>query len=172
MLAGNDAKQNELLVARHLEPPDLFMHAEIHGAPATIIKEGQKAPERSLLEAAQFSASYSSAWKNGLSAVDVYAVKPDQVSKHSQGEYVPKGGFMISGERQWFRHTQLGLRLGMENEIPIVEPESKQSAGGIPLHPGGSKEKGALAKELAKKLGCDVDELLQLLPSGSSRTGE
>jgi len=169
VIAGRDAKQNELLVARHLEPNDLFMHAEIHGAPATIIKNGQNAPERSLLEAAQFSASYSSAWKNGLASVDVYAVKPDQVSKHSQGEYVPKGGFMIKGERQWFKHTPLGLRLGVENELPTAEPELKSSELKILLHPSGRKEKGTIAKELAKKLECDVDELLQILPSGSSR---
>ncbi len=172
VIAGNDAKQNELIVSRHLQSTDLFMHAEIHGAPATIIKEGQKAPERSLLEAAQFSASYSSAWKNGLASVDVYAVKPEQVSKHSHGEYVPKGGFMIKGERKWFRHTGLGLRLGVQEKIPLVEPESKESEElKITLHPGGKKEKGVIAKELAKKLECDVDELLQILPSGGSRTG-
>jgi len=170
VIAGSDAKQNEVLVARHLEASDLFMHAEIHGAPATIIKDGQNAPERSLLEAAQFSASYSSAWKNDLSSVDVYAVKPDQVSKHSHGEYVPKGGFMISGERKWFRHTELGLRIGLgEDDVPTAEPESKNGAGAILLHPGGTKEKGELAKELAKKLACDTDELLQILPSGRSR---
>jgi len=170
VIAGGDAKQNELLVARHLETSDFFMHAEIHGAPATIIKDGQNAPERSLLEAAQFSASYSSAWKNELSAVDVYAVKPEQVSKHSHGEHVPKGGFIISGERKWFRNTKLGLRLGIgEDGVPTAEPESKSGAGGILLQPGGTKEKGELAKELAKKLACDADELLQILPSGRSR---
>ncbi|VVC04952.1 Uncharacterised protein [Candidatus Burarchaeum australiense] len=152
VVAGGDAKQNETLVAHHLEPADLFMHAEIHGAPATIIKDGQNAPERSLLEAAQFSASYSSAWKNELAAVDVYAVKPDQVSKTSHGEFVPKGGFMISGERQWFKHTKLGLRLGIGEEgVPFAEPESKNSSPTILLQPGGTKEKGELAKELAKK---------------------
>ena len=171
VIAGRDAKQNELVVSRHLEASDLFMHAEIHGAPATIIKDGQNAPERSMLEAAQFSASYSSAWKNGLASVDVYAVKPDQVSKHSHGEYVPKGGFVIKGERRWFRHTGLGLRIGVEEGIgiPTIEPESKSSAHKTLLYPGGTKEKGELAKELAKKLGCDVDELLQVLPSGRSK---
>jgi len=170
VIAGRDAKQNEFLVSRHLEAADLFMHAEIHGAPATVIKDGQRAPERSLLEAAQFSASYSSAWKNGLGSVDVYAVKPDQVSKHSHGEYVPKGGFMIKGERQWFKHTCLGLWLGVDKEThtPLIEPESKPVSFKTLLHPGGKKEKGALAKELARKLVCDVDELLQIMPTGNS----
>jgi len=168
VIAGNDAKQNELLVARHLEPSDLFMHADIHGAPATIIKNGQDAPESSLLEAAQFSASYSSAWKGGLSSVDVYAVKPEQVSKHSHGESVPKGGFMIKGEKKYFRSVKLGLKIGMRDSIPVAEPEMKNSGDlALLLHAGGKKEKGDLAKELAKKLGCEVDELLQLLPSGN-----
>jgi len=169
VIAGADAKQNELLVARHLEAGDLFMHADIHGAPATIIKNGQSAPQRSLEEAAQFSASYSSAWKNALGAVDVYAVKPEHVSKHSRGEFVPNGGFVIKGERKWFRNTKLGLRLGVRDGIAVAEPESKSSELNILLHAGGTKEKGELAKELAKKLGCEVDELLQLLPSGRSK---
>jgi len=170
VIAGGDAKQNELLVAKHLEAGDLFMHADIHGAPATIIKGGQSAPARSLEEAAQFSASYSSAWKSGLSSVDVYAVKPDQVSKHSHGEVVPKGGFMIKGEKKYFRSVKLGLRIGMREGIAIVEPESKASSDlAILIHAGGPKEKGDLAKELAKKLGCEMDELLQILPSGNGR---
>ncbi|MFA6035427.1 MAG: NFACT RNA binding domain-containing protein [Candidatus Micrarchaeia archaeon] len=170
VIAGSDAKQNEMLVAKHLEEGDLFMHADIHGAPATIIKGGQSATERSLEEAAQFSGSYSSAWKSGLSSVDVYAVKPDQVSKHSHGEVVPKGGFMIKGEKKYFRGAKLGLRIGIRDGLLITEPEMKNSPDlPILLHAGGSKEKGDLAKELAKKLGCEVDELLQLLPSGNGR---
>lgn len=171
VLAGTDAKQNEILVSRHLEDGDLFMHADIHGAPATIIKKGQQAPERSLEEAAQFSGSYSSAWKNGLSSVDVYAVKPEQVSKHSHGESVPKGGFMIKGEKKYFRSMKLGLRIGVRDGILTVEPEMKPSEDlKIMLKPGGAKEKGTVAKELHKKLAHDQDELLQTLPSGNCRT--
>jgi predicted ribosome quality control (RQC) complex YloA/Tae2 family protein len=161
---------NEILVARHMEDDDLFMHADVHGAPATVIRKGQSAPERTLLEAAQFSASYSSAWKGGLGIADVYAVKPGQVSKHSHGQSVPKGGFMLKGERQWFRGVKLGLWIGMRDGIPVAEPEAKEPEDlKVLLHPGGDQEKGAIAKVLAKKFNCEMDDLLQILPSGESR---
>jgi hypothetical protein len=37
-IAGRDAKQNDLLVSRHMDEADLFLHADIQGAPATILK--------------------------------------------------------------------------------------------------------------------------------------
>ena len=40
VIAGRDASQNELIVSRHGEKGDLFFHADVHGAPATILKGG------------------------------------------------------------------------------------------------------------------------------------
>ncbi|NYZ75144.1 DUF814 domain-containing protein [Candidatus Micrarchaeota archaeon] len=164
-LAGRDAKQNELLVAKHLEDGDLFFHADVHGAPATILKKGQDAPEEDLRECAEFAAAYSSAWKAGHGAADVYCVKPDQVSKYSHGEYVAKGGFMIRGERKWFRGVALKLRIAAEEGRPVVKPSS---AAGVQVLPGSGK-KAVVAEAVKKRLGLtSSDEVISLLPNGDS----
>lgn len=172
VIAGRDAAQNDLIYSRHLEDRDLFFHADIQGAPATIIKNGVTAPEQTKQEAAQFAASYSTAWKVGTSAVDVYAVKKEQLSKHAQGGFVGRGAFGISGEREWFRGTALGLFVGVGESGLLVSPEaagSERFSKKVLLRPGGFFEKGELAKKLARQLEADVDELNQLLPNGKTK---
>ncbi len=170
-VAGRDARQNEILVSSHLEKGDLFFHAEIHGAPATILKGGQEATEEELLGAAQFAGSYSSAWKEGYTVVDVYAVSPEKVSKRAEsGEALGKGGFIIRGERKWFRSTELGLIVGVGGKgveaAPVRRGKGEMKVS-VEVRPGG-KEKGEAAKMIAKKLGeaASADEILQALPSG------
>ncbi|MFA6214195.1 MAG: NFACT RNA binding domain-containing protein [Candidatus Micrarchaeia archaeon] len=167
VVAGRDAKQNDLLVAKVMGEGDLFFHADIQGAPATILQAGKDASGQEKAEAAQFAASHSSAWKTGAAGVDVYAVKKEQLSKHAQGGYVGAGGFAIAGEREWFRGTALGLAVGVKEGVaaglPLVHPD----AAGLPyqVFPG-AKEKGKAAQELAKALSANPDEVLLALPSG------
>ena len=116
VIAGRDAKQNELLFSKHFEDSDLFFHADVHGAPALILKGGKSASEKSLNEAAQFAACYSSAWKAGFASADVYSAEKEQVKKHSHGEYVAKGGFMIYGQKKWFRNEDLKLIIAETKE--------------------------------------------------------
>ncbi len=167
VVAGRDAKQNDLLVAKVMVDADLFFHADIQGAPATILQDGKKASAQEKKEAAQFAASYSSAWKTGAAGVDVYAVEKNQLSKHAQGGYVGTGGFAIAGSREWFRATPLGLVVGVKDGIvtclPLVHPGAANFQYEIFQ---GAKEKGAAAKELAKALGANSDEVLLALPSG------
>ncbi|MDD5317402.1 MAG: NFACT RNA binding domain-containing protein [Candidatus ainarchaeum sp.] len=172
-IAGRDAKQNEAVVLHRLEPGDLFFHADIHGAPATVLKGGAQAPRKEKEEAAQFAASYSSAWKLGSASVDVYAVNPEQVSKRAEsGESMGKGAFVIRGEREWFRNTPLGLVLGAGSEGVESAPASRGPGGmksSAEIRPGGL-EKGEAAKRIARALGGNAspDEILQALPSGNS----
>lgn len=169
VLAGKDAKQNELLVARYLEANDLFLHADVHGAPATILKDGVAASEQELREAAQFAAGYSSAWKSGAGACDVYAARREQVAKYSHGEFVPRGGFVIRGQRTWFKHTELKLAITEESGRVIVLPAcSPKAAGGVLVVPG-DEEKLLAAERIISKLGLNkveevVQEVIQLLP--------
>ncbi|MGB1606822.1 MAG: NFACT RNA binding domain-containing protein, partial [Promethearchaeia archaeon] len=44
VLAGRDAQQNELLVKRHMDKGDVYLHADIHGAATHIIKNHTKDP--------------------------------------------------------------------------------------------------------------------------------
>ncbi len=170
VVAGKDAKQNDELYSKHLMTGDLFFHADIQGAPATILKDGQKADEQEKKETAQWAASYSSAWKTGASAVDVYALMPDQVGKHADGGYVGRGAFVLSGEREWFRETVLTLKIGWKEEtddIPTVLPACHPLAlqNQLILSPG-PVPKEETAKALAGKLGAKADEIAPKLPGG------
>lgn len=167
VVAGRDAKQNDMLVAKTMTESDLFFHADIQGAPATILIGGKSASQEEKVEAAQFAASHSSAWKVGAAAVDVYAVEKWQLSKHAQGGFVGAGGFAIEGEREWFRSTALGLALGEKAGIALCLPELHTGAGKLKfsLSPGAT-EKGQAAKKIAAELKLNADEIHLALPSG------
>ena len=173
MIGGRSAQQNDQVVARHMEDNDLFFHADIQGASAVILKDGADADEAEMAEAAQFAACFSKAWVNANAAVDVYAVKKEQLSKAAPGGYIPTGAFAIKGKRRWFRGTKLALRLGLrEKKVEMVPEVSKtvltEQLTLLPSKRG--KEKGPLAKSLAKRFGVHPDELLEILPTGRTKT--
>ncbi len=129
VIGGRNIDQNESLVRRYLEPRDIFLHADIHGAPVVVIKtEGRMPGEATLREAAVIAASYSKAWREGLAHVDVYWAWGEQVSKSPPpGEYLPKGSFMVYGKRNYIRAVPLRIALGIQyrEEMPrvVVGPE-------------------------------------------------
>ncbi len=175
MIGGRNAQQNDQLVSKHMDEPDLFFHADIQGGTVVILKDGAGATDADFAEAAQFAASFSNAWKNGNASVDVYAVSKNQLTKNVSGGFVPSGAFAILGERKWFRSTKLALRIGISKEdgrIRVVPDVSairmKDELIVVPSLAG--KEKGALAKSLAKRFNIHPDELLEILPNGKSRT--
>ncbi|MFH0973888.1 MAG: NFACT RNA binding domain-containing protein [Candidatus Micrarchaeota archaeon] len=166
VIAGKDAKQNEDVVAHRLEDADLFLHADVHGAPATILKNGVAAGEQDAREAAQWASSYSSAWKAGSGACDAYAVKREQVSKYSHGEFVAKGAFVIRGTRQWFKNTELALAIaknadGFVIALPAVHAGAPRNA--VRVKPGVTKKSEA-AKRIAARLATETSEVEKLLP--------
>lgn len=117
VIAGKSAGQNEEIVKKHTEANDLIYHADIPGAAFVVVKVDEKEviPDETRKEAAEFAAANSKAWSRGLGTVDVYAVKPEQVSKTPpSGEYLPKGSFVIKGERIWYRNTELKLSIGVK----------------------------------------------------------
>lgn len=176
VITGKDARQNDMLYSRYLDEDDLFFHADIHGAAATILKNGKKAEDIDRVEAAQFAGVYSSAWKHGYSSVDVYAVGKAQVSKYESGMYVGKGAFMIRGERRWFKAMPLLLTVYMDPDDlePRVFPGNKKTSMGVVLTPGTVK-KGVIAKEISKQFNSvlpknekvEESKILAVLPSGS-----
>ena len=175
MLGGRSAQQNDMLVAKHMDEKDLFFHADIQGGAVVILKDGADATGAELSETAQFAASFSKAWANGNASVDVYCVKKEQLTKHVSGGFVPAGAFAILGERAWFRATALALVIGMGEKgleiVPRASPKKLQNP--LVLLPSRSgKEKGALAKSLAKRFSVHPDELLEMLPSGKTKTAE
>ena len=171
-IGGKNAQQNDIVYKKHMEDNDLFFHADIQGASAIILKDGINATEEEMHEAAQFAASFSNAWKNGNASVDVYAVKKDQLSKHATGGFIPVGAFAIKGKRIWFRNTRLGLKIGRsEHGLEIIPERSARKLKNeiylATLKSG--KEKGEIARFIAKKFSVDVTEILELTPSGKSK---
>ncbi len=169
VIGGRDATTNEILIKRHMEPKDLVFHAEILGAPFVLIKtEGKTPPERTIQEAAQLAASYSRAWREMLSAVNVYWVNPAQVSKSPpSGQFLKKGSFMIRGSKNFVRGVSLQVAVGA-----ITDEEETMVVGGpvdaiacqtdvyVEIVPGEQKS-SQLAKKIRHQLSKKVSESMK-----------
>jgi len=184
VIAGKDASQNESIVRKVLKEHHVFLHADIQGAPATVmlVDVDTRFDEADLFDAAVIAASYSKAWKGGLHAIDVFWVRGDQVSKTPpSGEYLPKGSFMIYGKKNYINNVKLELYLGIEkiNEkeyrIIVGSKEAVLKRGKIIgfLVPGETPV-GDIAKKIKKriekKIGLiykDINEILSLIPGPS-----
>lgn len=117
VIGGRDADQNEELVKKYMEGNDTFVHADVHGGSAVIVKGKTDRMD----EVAQFAASYSNLWKAGYGSGDVYSARPDQVSKTPEsGEYVAKGAFVIRGERTYYRNVTLGIAIGLATDPDLA----------------------------------------------------
>ncbi|MBX5321176.1 MAG: ribosome rescue protein RqcH [Candidatus Bathyarchaeota archaeon] len=124
VVAGKDAISNEVLIKKYTKPEDIVFHADIVGAPFVVVKTDGKMPsEQCLREAAELAAAYSRGWREGFTSVDVYWVKPNQLSKAGgSGEYVPPGAFVVSGSRNWMRGTPLKIAIGVLFDEETSEP--------------------------------------------------
>jgi predicted ribosome quality control (RQC) complex YloA/Tae2 family protein len=125
VVAGRDAVTNEVLIKKYTEPTDIVFHADIVGAPFVVIKsEGKTCGQQCLSEAAEFAAAFSRGWREGFASIDVYWVKPEQLSKGGpSGESVGHGAFVVRGERNWMRGTPLRIAIGVafDNEKNIAK---------------------------------------------------
>jgi predicted ribosome quality control (RQC) complex YloA/Tae2 family protein len=128
VVAGKDTVSNEVLIKKYTTQEDVVFHAEISGAPFTVVKsEGKSIPEQTLREAGEFAASFSRAWRENAGSADVYWVKPDQLSKSgASGEFVPHGAFAVVGKRNWIREVLLRVAVG------IIVNEETCFVGGPP----------------------------------------
>ena len=155
LVGGRDAKGNDSIVKKHLSGGDMYLHADIHGAPSCSLRAsqgfalvdepyGQLPPgvpsyklvdklgderinDEKLGEAATLALCWSRAWNGGGAHGTVFAVKPAQVSKSAQtGEYVGKGAFIVRGQRQWFKDMDVQMGIGLV------------AINGVPLLMGGT----------------------------------
>jgi len=182
VIGGRDATGNEALVKKYMDENDLYFHAEIHGAPHVVLKkEGKEVPQEDREEAAIFAASFSSAWKEGIPYVNVYSVRPEQVSKEApSGESLGKGAFVIKGQREWFNKARLECSVGIEETgegLRIISGPKKAIEKKSKLFFGlkqGKNEKSEIAKKLKRlfeeklKEKIDLDEIVAMLPAGNS----
>ena len=160
ILGGKDATQNEMLIKKYVTPHDLVFHADIVGAPFVIVKtEGRVPSEPTIREAAEFAAAFSRAWKEMFSAVDVYWVHPEQVSKTPPtGQFLAKGSFMIYGKKNYLRQVPLRTSIGVLSKDETVEviggPKdavASQTSVCVEVAPG-EEPSGTLAKHVRELL--------------------
>jgi predicted ribosome quality control (RQC) complex YloA/Tae2 family protein len=194
VVAGRDAMTNEALVKKHTVDADVVFHADIIGAPFVVIKTEKKEPSKQCLsEAGEFAAAFSRAWREGFGSVDVFWVRPDQLSKGGpSGMSVAQGAFVVHGQRNWTRGVKLELALGVAVEAsgmirfvggPVGAVEAKTDAY-VTVVPGDvpAKELLRLAlkllaskvpKELKEKIfKASIEELREYVPFGKGRISE
>ncbi len=176
VLGGKDARSNQDLVRKHLEKQDLFAHADVHGAHATVFKKGQEAPEEEKRMVARFAACYSRLWAAGVKVADAFIVRPDQVRTAAKaGEYLAKGAFVITGEREWYKNLPLELKISYDGEKLLAGPPEAIKGKGVIISPGPGTKHEAAKKILAELekifpgIQADVDWLMQILPNGGSK---
>jgi predicted ribosome quality control (RQC) complex YloA/Tae2 family protein len=171
VLGGRDSSSNEVIVKKYMEDNDIYFHADAYGAPHVIVKEGSKATDITLKEAAIFAVSFSSLWKDGYGGGDAYWVKPEQVTKEApSGEYLKKGAFAIKGKRNYIKSVSIKLTIGINSEGKIMcgpdVPIEKHTVKNVKIMPGKHK-KESFAKRIAKILETDdIDGIVQALPPG------
>ncbi|AAB86367.1 conserved protein [Methanothermobacter thermautotrophicus str. Delta H] len=177
VIGGRDAGTNEMVVKKHMEPRDIYLHSDIHGAPSVVIKtEGRDVPETTIQEAAVFAASFSSAWTRGFTSLDVYWVHPEQVSKTPRsGEFVARGAFIIRGSRNYLRGVPLKIAIGVvdyEGERIMSGPPSavkRMTEKFVTVKPGYTK-KEALAKAIKSRVDDEnlfpLEDFIRNLPPG------
>src|SRR3989344_4099899 len=121
-IGGKDATSNEIIIKKYLEKEDLVFHTDMAGSPFFFIKNGQQAGEKTIEETAQAVAAYSRAWKLGHGTIDVFYVKPEQVSKEAKaGESLAKGSFMVYGKTLYV-HPKVEYAIGLLNDEIIGGP--------------------------------------------------
>ncbi len=172
-IGGRDATTNEIIIKKHTEKEDIIFHTDISGSPFFVIKtKGKKPTEKTLNEAAQATASYSSAWKAGAAAAEVFFVSPEQVTKKAgHGEFVPKGAFMIYGKKNTLT-AELKLAAGLKDNQIITGPidSIRSQTDNFLIIIQGNEKTSDTAKKIRKKLGGgNLDEIIRMLPAGGCK---
>ncbi|MFA5771403.1 MAG: ribosome rescue protein RqcH [Thermoplasmata archaeon] len=202
IIGGKDAKSNEQVVKKHLNNDDVYVHADVHGAPSVVIKrvsevkvsnlpdksdrlpdeesEEKKAiPPSTLNEAAEFSLAFSKSWNTKIGSGDAYWVLPDQVSKTPPtGEFLARGAFAIRGKRNIIHDVKIRCTIG-EMEIDGVK---KMMCGPVEavkarckryiVFEPGETKKTDFANEVRKIFDVEVCEVLKVLPPGDVKIAE
>ena len=169
-IGGRDATTNDIVIKKHAEENDVIFHTEMSGSPFFIVKAGNKKPGKATLdEAAIAVASFSRAWRLGISHTEVFSADPSQLSKTPKaGEYLEKGAFIIKG-RVKKQMAELKLAVGALKDGSIMcgpEPAVKKNcARHVAISQGNAKPSDA-AKKIRKIFGGEIDEIIRILPSG------
>ena len=183
-IGGRDVSSNSSVIRKHMDKDDKIFHADIFGSPFFILKNCADAPMASLQEVAYATVCFSRAWREAMYGMNAYWVNPDQVKKAApSGQFLPKGSFIIDGQRNFVKISTLKLAIGIlkhdENFIVSCgppDPIKKTSICYAIVEPA-DMEISAVAKkiklefmkmkeEIAKPI--SIDEFVRCLPAGTS----
>ena len=170
VLAGKDAESNDSVVKKYLDEKDIYLHADIHGAPSVVLKNINGITEISINEAAQFAWCMSKAWNAGFGNGSVFYVTKSQVSKTPEsGEYVPKGAWIIRGKKNYITHLELRLGIGIQKyqnrEYVVSAPISALKPPFAVIIPG---EQADLVEKVSDFLNVEKELIYPVLPPGKS----
>ncbi len=170
VLAGKDAESNDSVVKKYLDEKDIYLHADIHGAPSVVLKNINGITEISINEAAQFAWCMSKAWNAGFGNGSVFYVTKSQVSKTPEsGEYVPRGAWIIRGKKNYVTHLELKLGIGFQKyqnrEYVVSAPTSALKPPYAVIIPG---EQTDLVDKVSDFLNVEKELIYPVLPPGKS----
>ncbi|MBW2989411.1 DUF814 domain-containing protein [Candidatus Woesearchaeota archaeon] len=172
VIGGRDATTNEILVKKHTSKGDLVFHTDMVGSPFFAVQAGnKKVGKKTIQEAADATAAFSRAWKMGMQNSSVFYCTPEQLTKEApSGEYVPRGGFITKGKLNYIdnrANCAVGIYNGKVMAGP-VEAVKKNCEKYVEIKQGRDKA-SAVAKNIQKKIGGNIDEIIRALPSGGCR---
>jgi len=171
-IGGRDATTNDIIIKKHADKEDIVFHTDMAGSPFFVIKaNNKKISPKTMEEAAQATASYSRAWRLGLSSLDVFYVKPEQLTKEARsGEYLGKGAFMVKGKTNYM-HPTIGIAIGVKDNRIIGGPVNaiKTNSEKFVIIRQGKEKTSEIAKKIKKIIGGSIDEITLFIPAGGSR---
>ena len=171
-IGGRDATTNDIIIKKHADKDDIVFHTDMAGSPFFVIKaNNKKISPKTMEEAAQATASYSRAWRLGLSSLEVFYVKPEQLTKEANsGEYIAKGAFMVKGKTNYI-HPMLEVAIGIKDNILIGGPVNaiKTNSEKFVIIKQGKEKTSEIAKKIKKIIGGSIDEITLFIPAGGSR---
>ena len=172
VIAGRDTHTNDAIVRKHLKENDVYAHADVHGAPSVILKDGASASEADLRSACHFAIAQSKAWVAAMAEGSAFWVYPDQVSKTpNPGEFVPRGAFIVRGKRNYEYHLPMTLTIGEiyyqgARKVMCGPAECFADCGRyVEISPGRGKS-GRKSSEIAKMFNVPEEEISRILPPG------
>jgi predicted ribosome quality control (RQC) complex YloA/Tae2 family protein len=171
-IGGRDSTTNDIIIKKHAEKNDLVFHTDMPGSPFFVIKsEDKKIGDATMNEAAQATASYSRAWRLGLSILEVFYVNPEQLTKTPRsGEYIGKGSFIVKGKTKYL-NPSLEVAVGIRDNTIIGGPVNaiKKNAEKFVVIKQGKEKTSDTAKKIKKIIGGELDDIITFIPSGGSR---
>ena len=188
-IGGRDSSSNTAIIRKHIEKNDKVFHADIHGSPFFILKNDKKEIlPTSLNEIAHATVCFSRAWREAMYGLNAYWVEPEQIKKAApSGQFLPKGSFVIEGQRNYVNISTLKLAVGLvkQNADYLIscgppQPIKKNSICYVIIEPAGSEmveiakkiklEFNKMTDNVAKSL--SIDEFVRVLPAGDSHIVE